>query len=386
MRSNAWPSEFPDYSDPPAVASRPQASSRERSLQATLNSIRSSHERDLDSGASMILARKHILVPIILVCAAFGITSFIRFQGMRATIDVRDNAISPALPQTAAAQVSLAHKPPVKMQATPAVDWEREFNASSDYFSFVSKAARKAYAGDGRAAVFISKALYLCLPIMREYSDSKDPQSDFDSAWSARIKGPQWVMEKARRDFHICAGFLEADAFAELPERAGNYYSVRYWSDESLKDGDPIAQAQEAGDDIVRTVLQESSGVNSKYLESAQLAINKAVASQDPAALFQVGRLLSTGPASNDPLQGFAVSIAACNLGYDCTTTNVALFNDCAALGTCATGMNYADIIKLTIGDDGYAQAYARAQQIQEAIARRDTKTLEQFAQLKRNP
>jgi hypothetical protein len=64
----------------------------------------------------------------------------------------------------------------------------------------------------------------------------------------------------------------------------------------------------------------------------------------------------------------------------------VALFNDCAALGTCAAGLNYADIINLTIGDDGYAQAYARAQQIQEAIDRRDTKTLEQFAQLKHGP
>jgi hypothetical protein len=208
------------------------------------------------------------------------------------------------LPQTAAAPVSFTHKPPAKTQANSGVDWEREFNASSDYFSFVSKAARKAYEGDGRAAVFISKALYLCLPIMREYSDSKDPQSDFDTGWSARIKAPQWVMEKARKDFQICAGFLKADAFAGLPERAGNYYSVRYWSDESLKDDDPIAQAQEAGDDVVRNIVEKSGDANSKYLEYAQLSINKAVASQDPAALFQVGLLLSTASQVTIPYKG----------------------------------------------------------------------------------
>jgi hypothetical protein len=331
----------------------------------------------------MVLSRKHFLVAIILVCAVNGIGAFIHFQGIRATTEVRVNAISPASPKSEVIPVSVTQKLPVKTQADSAVDWEREFNASSDYFSFVSKAARKAYAGDGRAAFYISSALYLCLPIMREYANSKDPQSEFDAGWSARTKAPQWVVEKARKDFKTCAGFLKADAFAGLPDRAGGYYSARYWSDESIKDDDPIAQAEQAGSDVLKSVLEKSSDANAKYLESAQLEVNKAVASQDPAALFKVGLLLSDGLASNDPLQGFAISIAACNLGYDCTTANVALFRDCAALGTCATGMHYADIIKQAVGDDGYVQAYARAQQIQEAIVRGDTKAVEQFVQLK---
>ena len=330
----------------------------------------------------MILSRTHFLVATSLVGAAVGI-ALIHFQGVRATTKAPVNTISTALPRSAATPVSVSQKKAVKTHANSAVDWEREFNASSDYFSFVSKAARKAYSGDGRAAFYISNVLYLCLPIMREYSNSKDPQSDFDAGWSARTKAPQWVVEKARKDFQTCAGFLKADAFTGLPDRAGGYYSVRYWSDESVKDGDPIAQAEQAGTDILRTVLAKSSGSNANYWESAQLEINRAVASQDPAALFQVGRLLSDGLASNDPLQGFAISIAACNLGYDCTTANVGLFRDCAALGTCAAGVHYTDIIKQTVGDDGYVQAYARAQQIQEAIARGDTKTVEQFVQLK---
>jgi hypothetical protein len=334
----------------------------------------------------MNLSRKHLLIAGILICAASAIVAFIHFQGVPVTTEVRAITTNPALPQSSATSVSATKKPVVKAQADSAVDWEREFNVSSDYFSFVSKAARKAYAGDGRAALFISKALYLCLPIMREYSNSKDPQSDFDAGWSARTKAPQWILERARKDFQTCAGFLKADAFSGLPDRTDGYKSVRYWSDESIKDGDASAQVQQAEDDIAKTVLEKSSDAKAKHFQSAQLAIDRAVGSQDPAALFQVGQLLSSGHASNDPLQGFALSIAACNLGYDCTTTNAVLFNDCAALNTCAAGMNYADIIKQAVGENGYAQAYARAQQIQEAMARGDTETVKQFAQLKRNP
>jgi hypothetical protein len=167
----------------------------------------------------MTLSRTRYWVAASLVCSVFAIAAFIHFQGVRATTEVRVNANSPALPQSVATPVSVTQKLPLKRQANSAVDWEREFNASSDYFSLVSKAARRAYAGDGRAAFYISNALYLCLPILREYSNSKDPQSDFDAGWSARTKAPQWVLEKARKDFQTCAGFLKADAFAGLPTR-----------------------------------------------------------------------------------------------------------------------------------------------------------------------
>lgn len=124
--------------------------------------------------------------------------------------------------------------------------------------------------------------------------------------------------------------------------------------------------------------------MNAKSLDSAQQSINSAIASRDPTALFQVGQLLSDGHASSDPLQGFALSIAACNLGYDCSANNAELFHGCATEGQCPPGMSYADIIRKAAGDEGYAQAYARAQQIQDAMARDDTNALQQFVQLKR--
>jgi hypothetical protein len=46
--------------------------------------------------------------------------------------------------------------------------------------------------------------------------------------------------------------------------------------------------------------------------------------------------------------------------------------------------MSYADITRKAVGDEGYAQAYTRAQQVQDAMARDGTNALQQFVQLKR--
>jgi hypothetical protein len=76
--------------------------------------------------------------------------------------------------------------------------------------------------------------------------------------------------------------------------------------------------------------------------------------------------------------------IAACNLGYDCTTNSEFAFGACAAANTCPQGEIYTDKIRETIGDADFARAYSRAQQLQDALARGDTSAVQQFVQLKR--
>jgi hypothetical protein len=262
------------------------------------------------------------------------------------------------------------------------LEWTREYSATNNYFNFVAAAAEAAFNGDSKAALYISKALYICSPIQKEYANSSDPQSEFDTHWAARSHAPQWVVEKARKDFQACVGFIKGDAFAGLPARPGGYNSIRYWMEKSAND--PVAQALQAGSAIADTNYEKSSVANAKSFDSAQKSINSAIASRDPAALFQVGQLLSDGHASSDPLQGFALSIAACNLGYDCTVNNTELFRGCAAQGQCPPGITYADVIRKAVGNEGYAQAYALAQQIQDAMARDDVAALRAFVQLKR--
>ena len=96
--------------------------------------------------------------------------------------------------------------------------------------------------------------------------------------------------------------------------------------------------------------------------------IDSAVGSGNPDALFQAGTILSNGYGI-DALQGFALSIAACDLGYDCSAeTNPTYFGFCVAAGKCPPGTSFADVVTKSVGADGYATAYERAQQIENAL------------------
>jgi hypothetical protein len=74
-------------------------------------------------------------------------------------------------------------------------------------------------------------------------------------------------------------------------------------------------------------------------------------------------------------------------LGYDCAAkdsdNNGFPFGECVAMGTCSPGETVSDWVAKYAGAEGYAQAYARAQEIKAALAQGDTSTLQKFAQLK---
>ena len=91
-----------------------------------------------------------------------------------------------------------------------------------------------------------------------------------------------------------------------------------------------------------------------------------------------------TNGLSVDPIQGYAFSIAACDLGYDCSAGNSddAFFAHCVALGNCQAGAVFSDVVTQAIGVEGYARAYDRAQQIERALSEGDAPALQQFAQL----
>jgi hypothetical protein len=329
----------------------------------------------------MILPRKALFVVACGLVGALAIAILVYSARSIETPSVQVRVKRPEKPASLNAPTDSGQNIDTRRSARANRDWGREYGETTNYFGFVSKAAKAALDGDARAALYVSKALYLCLPI-KMYANSTNPPSDFGAYSAAHSHAPQWVLDKARKDFQSCAGFINNDAFADLPERPGGYNSIAYWTDKAAND--PVAQALQAGAAIANTNFEKSSDVNAKSLDSAQQSINGAIASRDPTALFQVGQLLSDGHASSDPLQGFALSIAACNLGYDCSANNDELFHGCAARGQCPPGMSYADIVRKAIGDEGYAQAYARAQQIQDAMARDDTNALQQFVQLKR--
>jgi hypothetical protein len=283
----------------------------------------------------------------------------------------------PSAPPKAVEQKAAPQIHPAVMSAGPRgvspvqITWPKEFLASQDYFAFVSKAAKPALEGDGYAALYISKALLPCLLMKTLYGKAADPQAALNQELAGMSDA--WVADSKRHTFELCRGFFKGDAFASLPDRVGGYNSSRFWLDQAYHDNNPIAQSLHAG-----RALGTSGDVS-----NAQADINEAVASGDPEALFRVGTILSNGHGQ-DALQGFAWSIAACDLGYDCSAeTNPDYFGSCVAAGTCNPGTRFQDIVVNAVGASGYANAYARAQEIETALSRGDTLSLQEFAQLR---
>jgi hypothetical protein len=269
-----------------------------------------------------------------------------------------------------------------KLVAKPAVtpaNSDRIHTSVRDDFEFVAKSAKKALDGDGKAALQIGDVLGKCLPTKIQYRDKQDPQAAFESDLEGQ-KSPDWIKDRMRSKFLECHGFIHGNPFAGLPDRPGGYDSMRFWNDLAYQANNPVAMAQHAAG---QAGIITGTADNSK-IEIAQSDINKAAASGDPEALFRVGGLLADGRVGKDPLNGFAVMIAACNLGYDCTTDNEFAFGACAAANMCPQGEIYTDKIRETIGDADFARAYSRAQQFQDALARGDASAVQQFVQLKR--
>jgi len=268
----------------------------------------------------------------------------------------------------------------------PAVDWNKEFQTSSDYFPLLAKAAKAGLEGDGRAAYYVSRKWLECAADAHQYGSAEHPEEKFNEAMSQLAYAPPELIEKQRRRFHACSGFYKLgdphgnDVFADLPNREGGYRSPKFWMDLAYQNNDPIAQTVHAA------LAVSSTSPNSDQIQAAQTDINNAIASGDPEALFDAGMMITNG-LYTDRVEGFALSLAACDLGHDCTAANSTgddlPFGECVAMGTCAPGSVFSDWVTKNIGADGYAQAYARAQQIKDALAQGDTSALQQFAKLK---
>jgi hypothetical protein len=283
-------------------------------------------------------------------------------------------------PYTPAAPTQQSQKVTPGAVSRSAIDWNKEFQSSTDYFASISKASKAALDGDGRAAYYVAQKLMGCLSMIPRKDSNMSPEEWFKMLVASRpFISPQQV-ERERKQFEVCAGFYKGnDVFADLPKREGGYKSTKYWMDLAYQDGDPIAETSHAALAIANPIAATPDSIN-----VAQADINHAIASGDPEAIFLAGMIITDGHYV-ERIQGFAFSLAACDLGYDCSATNTTsvIFQNCATEGNCPAGAVFSDWVTKNIGAEGYAQAYARAQQIETALAQGDTSALQQFAQLK---
>jgi hypothetical protein len=328
---------------------------------------------------------KRILLGGLCAMAAFGIFAF-KYAPVLLTKEIPPPTKPLALPITQ--DYSTTH-PTKKIRLTDrtTVDWKNEFRTSTDYFPLLAKAAKAGLKGDGRAAYYVSQKWLECESFARQYGSAEHPEEKFNEEMKSHVYAPPESIAKDRKRFQECSGFYKLndpkgnDVFADLPNREGGYRSVQFWMDLAYHNNDPVAQTVHAA-----LAVSATSPNSAGQIQVAQTDLNRAIASGDPDALFYAGMIITNG-LSTDPIEGFALSLAACDLGHDCTAANSSgtdvPFGDCVAAGTCAPGTVFADWVTKSIGAERYAQAYARAQQVEDALARDDSNALQQFAKLK---
>lgn len=258
-------------------------------------------------------------------------------------------------------------------------NWRSMFKASHNYFAFVKRAANAAFHGDGDAALYVSRAVNTCGLETALFGKSSNPQAAFQTWLETQTKTPEPMLEEYRRRFQLCRGFFGGNAFASLPARntGDGYLSASYWRGLAYKDGNPVAEVFH-----VATELRGFGG-SEKTIATAQRTLVNAISSGNPAAVFRAGLFLSGGRATSRD-RAFAVAIAGCDLGYDCSTDNPVIFGSCAELGQCTSGLTFADIVQKSIGSSGYARAYAEARQLEQAISRGDKAAVADFVHVKR--
>jgi hypothetical protein len=278
--------------------------------------------------------------------------------------------VKPKPPASPAAELSEVDRNAPLAEA----QWPALFTSSSDLFAFAKKAAVPAFRGDGTAALYLARALELCQLQVVLYGRAPDPRSAFENWLSEQEYMPEPEVAKFERNFDLCKGFFSGDAFASLPPKKGGYLSFSYWLNAASSDGNPVAE-------VIHVANELPAVGNGRNPRGAEAMLVSAVSTGDPEAVFRAGYFLLDGHGGNG-VDAYAVAIAGCDLGYDCSADNSFIFGDCARLGGCSPGLDFQDMVSQEIGPAGYAKAYAVARQLEAAISQGDTAAISKVVYL----
>lgn len=314
------------------------------------------------------------------ILATLAVTGYLSFMGSRALRTSMQG--STGIPETRVDRRNTEapgnHSVPARAKMTRAASsggsaaaWTKRFYSSNNYLRFVKDALPAAMRGNGRAAFFIGKALASCAWVIQNYQHSADPYAQLQQELESEPNAPQWARDLQEKKTRRCLGLVHRDPFKLLPPRQGGY-SYSYWFAQGLADGDPLAQVQAAANALAKISVTSSMPGSEKrrLVDLAAKNLRVAVESGDPNALYDAGLLLAENAGvSRNPLSGIAVTLAACDLGYDCSAANPeAVFSGCRLSGACPADADWSYFLQKSLGPAKYAQVYANARQIEYSV------------------
>lgn len=262
-------------------------------------------------------------------------------------------------------------------------EWEKKFTGAADYDQFITEAMSSAMRGDGRASYYIARALIDCAPYVNRYRGDANPSAAFAADQMSRIKDPQWYRDVVSKRFQQCQHLIHDHPFGELPRRKGGY-GFSFWYKQAVADGDPVAVMDQAASTLASLYSQSPSTQTDAQQHAAQVDIRRAVESGDPHAIFLAGMILANSRYSEQPLEGVAIALAACDMGYDCSAANPNNpFSLCSKTGACPADADFAYYMQKSLGTAEYAAAFTYKQEFENMLARSDVAGIDSATQLR---
>ncbi len=260
--------------------------------------------------------------------------------------------------------------------------WKSEYLRTHDYAAFVSTAAKAASAGDGNAAWYVGEAIAVCGGVIKFRGETANAKQAYMKAHTYPTTPPDRVAMTSAL-FDQCIGLAQSPEFVDWQVGKGGKMSVQYWRDRALELGEPSAKAAYVIANIAVVQTVKSPEERAQLKQQLTNYSRDVVRSKDPDAIFQLGNRMINGDIAREPTFGFAMALAACDLGYDCSAQNKQNYwSDCASSGRCPADQDFPGIVKQALGDRRYALAYARAQEFKDLLARDAWDELDAFVKL----
>lgn len=220
---------------------------------------------------------------------------------------------APAMPQHQSVAVATVTR-------SPPHDYSKEFRAQQDYWAYAHELLPKANAGDADAQFYLGKILRFCDRANKSFFENMRQRITLDEAL-------QVAAEQHRSQEQTQAIYTRCHAFAT--EDSSSLGDAREWFNKATDAGQPAASAIIAGNILWRQYLeirQKAGGTPElgppvRPGADPQALLLQAARSQDPEALYAIaGVALLRGQMrhDDDPTDGYAWLILACQRGYPC--------------------------------------------------------------------
>ncbi len=272
------------------------------------------------------------------------------------TPDSRPASASPAKAGTPmgnadASQVAASGKRPV------ITDWRHAFDQGGDVVDAFSAAARAAEAGDSRALRAVHFHVGLC---QKYFGIAHQPWMD--------LPGPHEVggIEQIYPD-ERCALIARAPEFAADTPGAEKL-TPEYWERVAQRVDEPLSVSYRVADTLAQ--LDKAPADAKPGLKSSIAAdVRHILQSRDATAWFELGSRAIAPGANADPSYGIALTLAACDLGYDCVIPG----------GNGTVTQTYQQRWKQSLPADMYEQGMARYSELRELMRAGDWAAVENF-------